>query len=89
MVALIPEAPSDIFIQKLDNPKKYLLDARYRCDSCGAQAYIQAVLKSDLELFFCRHHGNKHFKSMKSVLKEWYTEEIRLTEHNKLIGSEN
>lgn len=31
-----------------------------RCDACGAQAFIKAVLPSGGELLFCAHHGRKH-----------------------------
>lgn len=34
-----------------------------RCDRCGAQAWMRAF-KEDSELFFCGHHGNKHFVSL-------------------------
>jgi hypothetical protein len=27
-----------------------------RCDSCGAQAFVQAAMPSGLELLFCGHH---------------------------------
>ena len=38
--------------------KQYLLDATDRCDSCGAQAYIQVIGKVG-DLLFCAHHYNK------------------------------
>jgi hypothetical protein len=30
-----------------------------RCDRCGAQAMVRAILTSGL-LLFCNHHGNKY-----------------------------
>ena len=35
------------------------LDALDRCDRCGAQAYIRAVLAAG-ELLFCAHHGREY-----------------------------
>lgn len=39
-------------------PPKF--NAHDRCDKCGAQAYIQARLKSGGKLLFCRHHGEEY-----------------------------
>ena len=36
------------------------LTALDRCDRCGAQAYVRAVLPAGTELLFCGHHGNAH-----------------------------
>jgi len=30
-----------------------------RCDRCGAQAMVRAILSNGL-LLFCNHHGNKY-----------------------------
>ena len=30
-----------------------------RCDRCGAQAMVRAILTSGI-LLFCNHHGNKY-----------------------------
>lgn len=35
------------------------LDALDRCDRCGAQAYVRAVLAAG-ELLFCAHHGREY-----------------------------
>ncbi len=35
------------------------LGALDRCDRCGAQAYIRAVLAAG-ELLFCAHHGREY-----------------------------
>jgi Zn ribbon nucleic-acid-binding protein len=43
------------------------LSAGDRCDRCGAQAYIQVVLESGLELLFCAHHGRKHLDKLNQV----------------------
>jgi hypothetical protein len=36
------------------------LTAADRCDRCGAQAIIRAVLPAGGELLFCGHHGREH-----------------------------
>lgn len=67
-----------------------VLDARYRCDKCGAQAYVRTILKSNNALYWCSHHANKYKPIMKQqgVLREVYDELIRLQEDRK-TGSEN
>lgn len=82
------DAPTLLSEVELDNPKNYVLTGHYRCDQCGAQAYIRATFKNGLELFFCGHHGRDHYLAIRTHLSEWYSEEIRLDE-NRLIGSEN
>lgn len=36
-----------------------MFDARDRCDNCGAQAHVRAMLDTGT-LLFCRHHGNAY-----------------------------
>jgi hypothetical protein len=31
-----------------------------RCDRCGAQAFVRAVLPSGSDLVFCAHHGRQY-----------------------------
>lgn len=31
-----------------------------RCDRCGAQAKVRAIMPSTLIMLFCNHHGNKY-----------------------------
>ena len=40
------------------------LTAYDRCDRCGAQAYLRAVMPSGTSLLFCGHHGNAHRPSL-------------------------
>lgn len=40
------------------------LTAADRCDRCGAQAYVRAVLHSGGELLFCGHHARTHVPAM-------------------------
>lgn len=40
-----------------------------RCDRCGAQAFVRAVLATG-ELLFCAHHGRKHSARLAEVAVE-------------------
>lgn len=55
------------------------LSALDRCDSCGAQAYIRAVL-AEGELLFCGHHGRRHEAKLRPIALEWHDETSRLSE---------
>ena len=72
----------------------FQLDATFRCDRCGAQAYIKAVFRSTndegqhKELYFCSHHANAYERPILPLLKEWHDERERLKEDRK-TGSEN
>lgn len=74
-------------------PKKYTLKAIDRCDSCGAQAYVQ-VKGSTGDLLFCGHHYDKimnnpdAYTKMMAFMLEVVDERDRLNE-NRLIGSHN
>lgn len=83
------DAPTLFSHRELEDPTRYVLTGHYRCDRCGAQAYVNATFHNGLELFFCVHHGRKHYPTIKNHLKEWYTEEVRLHNENRLVGSEN
>jgi hypothetical protein len=43
------------------------LTALDRCDRCGAQAYVWALLPSGLELLFCAHHNRQHSPALTKV----------------------
>ena len=38
-----------------------------RCDRCGAQAYVRALLPSGLELVFCAHHGRQYAAALTRI----------------------
>jgi hypothetical protein len=40
-----------------------------RCDRCGAQAFVRAVLAAG-ELLFCAHHGRAHAERLRQVALE-------------------
>ncbi len=40
-------------------PARVPLTAMDRCDRCGAQAFVRAVLASG-DLLFCAHHARSH-----------------------------
>ena len=54
------------------------LSAVDRCDRCGAQAYIRAVLAGGSELLFCGHHGRRHEPKLRPLAVEWHDETDRL-----------
>lgn len=56
------------------------LNAVDRCDRCGAQAYVRAVLLSGGELLFCGHHGKEYAEKLKAVAVAIQDESERLVE---------
>jgi len=38
-----------------------------RCDRCGAQAYVRAVLGSGSELLFCSHHWRDNESRLREI----------------------
>lgn len=60
-------------VEAADRP----LTALDRCDSCGAQAYVRAMLNGS-ELLFCGHHANKHEPKLRPMAEVWHDESHRL-----------
>lgn len=56
------------------------LNAVDRCDRCGAQAYVRAVLLSGGELLFCGHHAKEYAAGLKPVVAHIQDETKRLEE---------
>lgn len=57
------------------------LNSLDRCDRCGAQAYVRAVLESSAgELLFCGHHARTVEASLRPMTVEWQDETARLHE---------
>ena len=56
------------------------LSALDRCDRCGAQAYVRAVLLNGGELLFCGHHGKEYAEKLKVVASKIQDETSRLVE---------
>ncbi|MBC9945153.1 hypothetical protein ICL81_11675 [Leucobacter sp. cx-328] len=55
------------------------LSALDRCDSCGAQAYVRAILGGS-ELLFCGHHAKRHEEKLRPMAEAWHDETSRLSE---------
>lgn len=55
------------------------LTAADRCDRCGAQAYVRAVLGSS-ELLFCAHHWHENEARLRAIATHIQDETARLTE---------
>ena len=56
------------------------LNALDRCDRCGAQAYVRAVLLNGGELLFCGHHGKEYAEKLKTVAAKIQDETAKLVE---------
>ncbi len=56
------------------------LNALDRCDRCGAQAYVRAVLATGGELMFCAHHGKEYAEKLAAVAVKIQDETDRLVE---------
>ena len=55
------------------------LTAQDRCDRCGAQAYVRAVLASGGELIFCSHHHREFADGLKAAAIAIHDESDRIT----------
>ena len=55
-----------------------ILTAVDRCDRCGAQAYVRALLPSGLELLFCAHHNRQHSSALTKIAVGIHDETDRL-----------
>lgn len=49
-------------LDRIDGPRRELT-ALDRCDSCGARAWVRAVMGSS-ELLFCAHHAKQHLPAL-------------------------
>jgi hypothetical protein len=56
------------------------LNALDRCDRCGAQAYVRAVLLNGGELTFCAHHGKEYAEKLKPITAKIHDESEKLIE---------
>jgi hypothetical protein len=54
------------------------LNALDRCDRCGAQAYVRAVLLNGGELMFCAHHGKEYAEKLKPIAAKIQDESEKL-----------
>ncbi|MER6985282.1 hypothetical protein AB0M33_01365 [Micrococcus luteus] len=50
-----------------------------RCDRCGAQAYVRAVMHSGGALQFCAHHARAVEDALRPQAALWQDETDRLT----------
>ena len=60
------------------------LNALDRCDRCGAQAYVRAVLLKGGELTFCAHHGKEYAEKLKTVAAKIIDESEKLVETSSI-----
>ena len=64
----------------LDPAKVRQLTSRDRCDVCGAQAYVRAVLPSGHDLLFCGHHARAVEDTLRPQTTVWQDETAKLHE---------
>jgi hypothetical protein len=55
------------------------LTATARCDRCGAQAYVRAVLTSGSDLLFCAHHWKANEAALREIAESIQDESDRLS----------
>ena len=53
-----------------------ILTATHRCDRCGAQAYVQAMLEAG-PLLLCAHHARVHGTKLRTVAIDYLDETDR------------
>jgi hypothetical protein len=58
------------------------LSALDRCDRCGAQAYLRAVMANGFELLFCGHHAKKYQDGLANSATRIQDETERITEES-------
>ena len=58
------------------------LTAQDRCDRCGAQAYVRAVMANGFELLFCGHHAKKYQDGLAEAAARIDDETSRLIEES-------
>lgn len=58
------------------------LNALDRCDRCGAQAYVRAVMANGFELLFCGHHAKKYQDGLANAATRIQDETDRLNEES-------
>lgn len=58
------------------------LNALDRCDRCGAQAYVRALMANGFELLFCGHHAKKYQEGLSSAAARIQDETDRITEES-------
>ena len=58
------------------------LNALDRCDRCGAQAYVRAIMANGFELLFCGHHAKQYQEKLASTATRIQDETERITEES-------
>ena len=64
-----------------------LLTHADRCDRCGGRAYVLAIIvwsptfRGDGQLYFCRHHFNKHAEALRPMTAVLIDERWQLNKH--------
>jgi ribosomal protein S14 len=56
------------------------LTAADRCDRCGAQAYVRAMMESGLDLLLCAHHFRENEDRLREIAVDIHDESTRLAD---------
>ncbi len=64
--------------EKPDGALAGALTAVDRCDRCGAQAYVRALLPNGLVLLFCAHHNRQHSSALTKIAVDIHDQTDRL-----------
>lgn len=75
--------------EKAETAPEFVFDTSKRCDSCGAQAYVRAILFSGLDLLFCGHHGHAVEDVLMPQCDDWFDETDKLKDDNRNQGSDH
>ena len=66
-----------------------ILSPQDRCDSCGAQAFVQVLFEHG-ELLFCGHHWNIHTEAATESAYKVIDERYKLDpKHNQSVNRED
>lgn len=66
-------------MNKMNTLEQAPLTAQDRCDRCGAQAYVRAVLTNGGELVFCSHHHREFATGLKAASIAIHDQSDRIT----------
>ena len=68
-------------IEPIERPLSNKLKNADRCDTCGAQAFVWAIMPdSDAGLMYCGHHFNKYEAKLREVAIDIFDERYKINE---------
>ena len=68
-------------IEPIERPLSNKLNHSDRCDTCGAQAFVWAIIPdSENGLMYCSHHFNKYETNLRKVAIDIFDERYKINE---------